>query len=137
MEENKNPDELDVFAKKYIREIEEEKPSVDFTATIMQTITQVEKTTVYDSTPLISKKVWFVLAGILGVCMFLVSKEKPVEWLKMPEFNFDFASRFDITPFLEGIKISDTVLYVCFFSTLMVFIQIYMLKEYFNKKLGL
>lgn len=137
MEENKNLDELDIFAKKYIREIEEEKPSVDFTTTIMQTITQVEKVTVYDSTPLISKKMWFVLAGILGVCMFLVSKEKSVEWLKMPKLKLDYFSRFQFPNLFDNITVSNTMLYTCFFFTLMIFVQIYYLKNHFTRKYNL
>ena len=38
MGENKYIEELDTFSKKYVKEIQQEKPSLDFTSSIMQNI---------------------------------------------------------------------------------------------------
>lgn len=136
MGENKHIEELDAFAKKYIKDIERETPSVDFTANIMDAILQEEQSSIYKAAPLISKKVWFVLAGILIVSILFVSKGASSSWLQIPEIKMDYLSHVQFPNLFEGIIISDTVLYVCFFFTLMIFIQIYVLKNHFTRNLN-
>ena len=134
MGENKHIEELDAFAKKYIKEVEIETPSVDFTANIMQSILQTENLELYKATPLISKKVWGVLAIVLIGSMVFVSKGTSLSWIKMPAFKMNYLSRIQIPNVFENITISNTMLYACFFFTVMVFIQIYYLKNHLTKK---
>ncbi|WP_237275347.1 glycosyltransferase family protein [Tenacibaculum ovolyticum] len=136
MGEDKNINELDVFSKKYIKEIKIETPSIDFTANLMDTLLQKENSEIYKATALISKKVWFVLVGVLGVCILYVSRGTSLTWMKMPKVNLDFFSRVQIPNLFEGITVSNTMLFACFFFTLMFFGQIYLLKNHFTKNLN-
>ncbi|WP_064966954.1 hypothetical protein [Tenacibaculum ovolyticum] len=136
MEEDKNINELDAFSKKYIKEIKIETPSIDFTANLMDTLLQKENSEIYKATALISKKVWFVLVGVLGVCILYVSRGTSLTWMKMPKVNLDFFSRVQIPNLFEGITVSNTMLFACFFFTLMFFGQIYLLKNHFTKNLN-
>lgn len=135
MGENKHIEELDNFAKKYIQELDVEQPSLDFTNAIMQTLTEVENKEVYKATPLISKKVWVLLIGILVAAIAYVAKGASFKWIKLPELNLSFIPKIKIPNLLEGIVVPDSVMYACFFFTLLIFMQIYFLKNHFNKKL--
>lgn len=135
MGENKHIEELDAFAKKYIKEVEIETPSVDFTANIMQHVLHAENSEIYKASPLISKKVWGVLVTVLFVSILYVSRGTSLGWLKMPKLKLDYFSRFQFPNLFEGITVSNTMLYACFFFTVMVFVQIYYLKNHFTKNL--
>lgn len=134
MGENKNIKELDAFVKKYINEIEEETPSVDFTANIMDVILNEEQSSIYKATPLISKKVWVVLASLLAVSMLFVSKGTSLSWLKIPKMRIDYLSNIQIPNLFENITVSNLMMCACFFFTMMVFVQIYYLKNHFTRK---
>ena len=136
MGEDKNINELDAFSKKYIKEIKIETPSIDFTANLMDTLLQKENSEIYKATALISKKVWFVLVGVLGVCILYVSRGTSLTWIKMPKVNLDFFSRIQIPNLFEGITVSNTMLSACFFFTIMFFGQVYLLKNHFTKNLN-
>ncbi|WP_299120108.1 hypothetical protein [uncultured Tenacibaculum sp.] len=137
MGENKHIEELDAFAKKYIQEIEVEQPSLDFTSNLMNILAKEENVALYKATPLISKKVWAILLGFLAISIFYVSKGASLSWVKMPKIKFDYFTKLQNFNFFEGITISNTVLYTCFFFTLMIFIQIYYLKNHFTRNLNM
>ncbi|MDO6674688.1 hypothetical protein MK851_06660 [Tenacibaculum sp. 1B UA] len=134
MGENKDIKELDAFTKKYINEIGEAAPSIDFTANIMDAIVQEEKSSIYKVEPLISKKVWFVLAGILAVSILFVSKGTSSSWLQIPEIKMDYLSNIQLPNLFKNITVSNLMLSACFFFTVMVFVQIYYLKNHFTRK---
>ena len=135
MGEDKYTKELDDFTKKYIKEIELDYPSKEFTVNIMQTILESENSEVYKVVPLISKKIWFLLIGILITCILYVSRGTSLGWVKMPKVNLDSLSSIQIPNLFEGITVSNMVLSACFFFTIMFFGQIYMLKNHFTKEL--
>ena len=134
MGENKHIEEFDAFAKKYIKEVEIETPSIDFTANIMQHILQAENSEIYKASPLISKKVWGILATVLFTSILYVSRGTSLGWVKMPKLKLDYFSRFQFPNLFEGITVSNTMLYACFFFTVMIFFQIYYLKNHFGRK---
>ncbi|CAM1357162.1 hypothetical protein [Tenacibaculum ascidiaceicola] len=134
MGENKDIKELDTFTKKYINEIEAETPSIDFTANIMDAILKEEQSSIYKAAPLISKRVWFVLAGILAVSILFVSKGASSSWLQIPEIKMDYLSNIQLPNLFENITVSNLMLSACFFFTVMVFVQIYYLKNHFTRK---
>lgn len=138
MGENKHIEELDAFAKKYIKEINEESPSVDFTANLMNVLLQDEKNEIYKATPLISKKGWFILIGILISSILYVSRGTSLSWVKMPKLNLEgYFSKIQIPNLFDGITVSNTMLYASFFFTIMIFVQIHYLKNHFTKNLNL
>lgn len=135
MGENKNIKNLDAFTKKYIKEIEIESPSVNFTANLMDVLLQKENVEVYKATPLISTKIWYLLIGIITASILYVSKGTSLKPIKIPELNLGFLSEVQMPNLFEGLTVSNTMLYACFFFTLMFFGQVYMLKNHFTKEL--
>ncbi|CAL2103291.1 conserved protein of unknown function [Tenacibaculum sp. 190130A14a] len=134
MGENKHIEELDAFTKKYMKELDVKEPSIDFTANIMQSILQTENAEVFKATPLISKKVWGVLLTILVVSIVYVSRGTSLNWVKMPKKVLDYIPQVQMPNLFENISISNTVLYVSFLFTVMIFLQIFFLKDHFTKK---
>lgn len=138
MGENKHIEELDSFTKKYINELEGEKPTIDFTKNIMDTILQQEDSKIYKATPLISKKVWMLLLGVLSASIFYISKGKSVTWDKIPGVNFGKLPKVSVQlpNLFDNITISNTMLYAVFFFTILVFVQMYLFKHRFDKHLN-
>lgn len=135
MGENKHIKELDAFAKNYIKEIPQDGPSLNFTANIMGAVLKIEKSEVFKVKPLISKKVWFVLAAILASLFFIPfqSSEKSV-FDKLPAVDFSFFDKIQFSNFFESFAISNTVFYAILFFGIMMAIQFTFLKKYFDEK---
>ncbi|CAL2081557.1 hypothetical protein [Tenacibaculum sp. 190524A02b] len=133
MGENKHIEELDAFAKKYMQELEVAKPSIDFTATILKAIEKQENKAVYKVTPLISKKGWFVLVlGLIASLVYVANGKslKEFGWSKYtPELDWSSLNVF------EHITVSNAMVYACFFAMLLIFVQIYFLKNYFVRNI--
>ena len=135
MEENKHIEELDAFAKKYVKEIPQEKPSIDFTADIMQNILTESRSSVFTPKALITKKGWFLIIGLLLVAIFMPFKQMKETTIKLPELNFSFFDKIQIPNLFESFAVSNTVLYSIFFFGLMVLAQVIFLKGYFEKRI--
>jgi hypothetical protein len=136
MEENKHIEEVHAFAKKYVKEIPKETPSVDFTANLMKSITQLEtvrKTIVYK--PLISKKGWFVVVlGIIAV-FFIPFNSSKEQAFTLPKLNFSFLEKLSFSGVFENLSVSNTTFIIALIFGLLMSIQIVYLKEYFEKRL--
>jgi len=130
MEENKHIEELDTFAKKYITDIEPDTPSIDFTSNLMEAIHETENTSVFNPTPLISSKVWIVLFVILITSIIYVSTGESIA--KLWQFKFNYSLNNIVPDFLNTLSISNIMLYACFFFTVLIFVQIYLLKTRFE-----
>lgn len=134
MGENKNIEELDDFAKKYLKEISPEKAPIDFTASIINSIVKEKTSGVFKTSALISKKGWFLIAAtfVAFLCIpFFSSKENTITF---PELNFSFLEKFQNLNILQGVTISNTVLYAVFLFAFMLLIQLVFLKKYFEKR---
>ncbi|WP_288955939.1 hypothetical protein [uncultured Polaribacter sp.] len=134
MGENKNIEELDAFARKYVKEIPKEKISLDFTASVMNKILLQSQQKVFTTKALISKKGWFVIAIVVLAIVLIPFKNLEQSLLNFPEFNFSFLEKFQFLNLLESVNISNTVLYAIFFFGLMIIAQVFVLKNYFNKR---
>ncbi|TVZ57110.1 hypothetical protein OD91_2416 [Lutibacter sp. Hel_I_33_5] len=137
MGENKHIEELDAFAKKYVQEIKIEKPSVNFTANIMDVLLKKENSAIYKPVPLISKKVWFILVGMV-VALFVIPFKKSEKGLfELPEVNLSFLEKVQVPNLLENISFSSTTIYAVFFLAIMLFAQILFLKGHFNRRINM
>ena len=134
MGENKHIKELDAFAKKYVKEIKEEAPSLDFTFNLMDSILKIEKSKVFKVQPLISKKVWLIVLGVVVALFFIPFKTSEKSLLNLPEVDFSFFDKFQMPNLFESISVSNTVLYAVFFFGLMIIAQVVFLKNHFDKK---
>jgi len=134
MEDNRHIEALDAFAKKYVKEIKNEQPSLNFTASIMQTIAKESTAKVFKRTVLISKKVWFVISVFVLAAVFIPFKASYKGLVNLPKVNFSFFDKIQITNLFESFSVSNTVLYSVFFFGLMIMAQVVFLKNHFNKR---
>jgi hypothetical protein len=129
---------LDKLAKKVMRSSSLESPSMYFTANIM---TKVEAYATSDITvykPLISKKSWLIIFVLVvgGLSYgFFGNGVESLGWFD--KIDYSIISNNKITEAISGITISKTLMYAIGFFGLVFFIQIPMMKHYFDKRLAL
>ena len=130
---NKDDKNLESLVERLMAESDLESPSVDFTGKVMSEVFSFEtnKNPVYK--PLISKRAWLIIfAGIIALFAFLFLNIKPSASSKY--FNFSF---FDFTQFFQPFshfQISSMTTNVLLAAALMLFIQLFLLKNYLNKR---
>lgn len=129
MKEHINKD-LEKFVDKVMNSATLESPSFDFTAKVMSQVTTTSKGELSVYRPLISKTTWGVILmltlGIVVISMF--SKDSTTfSWLETLDFSI-------ISNIFSGIQFSKTVLYSLVMFAVMLFIQVPMLKHYFDKR---
>jgi hypothetical protein len=135
MNENIN-NQLDNLAKKVIQKSKIKSPSYDFTSNIMSQITalQEQKISVYQ--PLISKKYWIAIStGFLALLAFLIfgTETESLNWFS--SLDFSILTENKLTETLSDFTVSKTLMYAIVFFGLAWFVQIGLLKNYFNKRL--
>jgi hypothetical protein len=111
-------------------------PSVDFTAQVMSQILKIRtsQATVYK--PLISKWVWYgIFISMLGLIAYLSFNDSAVSGGLLDKFNLGTLPKLNIPNLFSGLQFSRTTLYACGFLTIMLFIQIPILKNYMDKRL--
>ena len=137
MGENKHIEEMDAFAKKYVKEISTESPSLDFTANLMGKINQLQdakSTIVYK--PLISKKGWFVIFAAIITVIFIPFQSKEEGLFTLPELNLSFLEKFNFSGLFDTIQVSNSLLYLAITFPVLVGIQILYLKGHFEKQIN-
>ncbi len=110
-----------------------ESPSIDFTAKVMSDVLSAENSKTLAYKPLISKKAWFIIfTGIIALFTFLLLNTKS----EASTINFDFSIfSFDkIFASFSGSHISSLTGNVLLVAAIMLFIQIFLLKSYLNKR---
>ena len=106
-----------------------QKPSHDFTSSVMQQIEALEQSKVTIYKPLISKPVWYAIGfGMVALIGFLLFGNTTVENTWLPEMNYNLSYKF------PEIEFSSTMMYAMVFLVLMLGIQIPLLKNYFDKR---
>ena len=133
---DKEKKSLGIFIKKMVKEAPVEKPSLDFSANVMDAINALEaKKTRQVYEPLISKKIWFlIVAGIIALTVYLFKTGV--------HLNEGYLSKVDLSKITNAISfdssysfnISNTALYGFIFLAIMIPIQIAYLKRYHDKK---
>lgn len=134
MGENKHIEELDAFAKKYVSEIKSEKAPANFTANLMKEIKGIEIKNTKTSSPLISKKVWYLLLVAFVALFFIPFQPKEDKLVNVPELDFSFLHKFQLSNLIENLPVSSTLFYTFLFFGIMIFIQIIYLKNHLNRK---
>jgi len=124
-EEDKN---VEKFIDKIMSEASLETPSFDFTAKIMAQVLVAKEAKTISYKPLISKSVWYFMGiffGIMfGYSFFVGSTES--------QFDIDLSAK--ISSLIPNFNFSDSTTYSILIVTLMVLIQIPLLKNYFDKR---
>jgi len=126
------------LAKKVMKTSLLESPSLEFTANVMAGVKAdvVNDITVYK--PLISKRWWFIISVLFigGLIYSLMGTDmESTGWLG--QIDFSVISNNKVTEALSGITISKTLAYAIGFFGLVFFIQIPMMKHYFDNRMAL
>jgi hypothetical protein len=94
----------------------------------MTQVSVVEHSKIKEYKPLISKSVWFAIFGILiAMIAYAFLNESPKS-----QFDIDLSTK--ISSLIPTIHFSDTTTYAVLIVTLMVLIQIPLLKNYFDRR---
>lgn len=136
MGENKHIEEMDAFAKKYVKEIPVEKPSVDFTKNLMNKLAEVQPEKIIVYKPLISKKGWFLVAASIIAIVLLPFRNTEESLFSLPEVNFSFFEKISFSGVFENVNVSTTTTYLLVFFSILFFIQIIYLKGVFEKRIN-
>ena len=130
MNENADKD-LDSLSRKVIGKSAIESPSLDFTKNVMSQINALSSSSVTTYVPLISKKVWALVALLFAGIVWLTSSgasEEKSSWVSDLDLKYEF-----VNP-LAHLELSQTVVYSLVLFAIMFCIQIPLLKYHFNKR---
>lgn len=133
MEDNKDQI-LDSFAKKQLKELSLDSPSKGFTNAIMSTITAKEAKKVIVYQPLISKKVWLGIAVLIVGVFFIPFQTQEDSILKKVSLDLSFLDRINVSGMFDGLAVSSTTFYAVLLFSIMIAVQIFYIKGYFNKR---
>lgn len=127
---------LEETTNKLISGMDVEKPSVDFTASLMEHIHTLETNRVTQYKPLISKLGWMILSILLVITTVYIASttnSSNIEWLNSVDFSVLTNNK--VTNSFSSISLPKTVAYAIGLFGLMLCIQIPFLKHYFDKRL--
>lgn len=133
MEENNQHKTLDAFTKKYLKEIELESPSINFTATLMKKIEATQKS-VINQQPLISKKGWFGIFSIILLVIVFSFETSEKSSIDFPSFDFSFIPSFKVNQYFDALSLSNTTLIAFLLFGGMLIFQLIYLKNHFDKR---
>lgn len=133
MEQNNQHHIVDAFTKKYVKEIELESPSINFTATLMKKI-EVEQKIIFNQEPLISKKGWFGIFLIIFTVILFSTTTAKNSWIDFPKLDFSFFSSLKMNQFFEIFPVSNATLIAFLSFGAMLIFQVLYLKNHFNKR---
>ena len=126
---------IENIVRKVMQDSGKESPSIHFTNQVMAQVEalQSSKITVYK--PLISKPIWSMIGfAILATCLYLYlnTPSNEISWLS--SINFDAITNNSITQTVSGFKMSKTLMYAIVFLSLMICVQVPLLKNHFDKR---
>jgi hypothetical protein len=126
---------IDKLVSKIFDKIDLESPSEKFTSNIMTTIKESEFENISVYQPLISKKIWFLALFIIVLFYAIVLIFiKPVENNSFNVFDLSFLDN-NFFNFFSNFSISKISLTAILFLSALIFVQIPLLKIYFEKNL--
>ena len=121
---------IETFIDKAMKSSTLETPSFDFTAKVMSQVTATSKSSVTVYKPLFSKSAWVImLLSTVGIITFsLFSNDTfTLGWFEKVDIS-------KVSNLFSEIKISQTAMYSLLMFAVMLFIQIPLLKHYFDKR---
>jgi len=129
--------QIENLVEKMMKGISLETPSFNFTDMVMAQVleTKTSQATVYK--PLISKWIWYIVfAGIFGLMIYLNFTDlNETSGSLFESLNLKALPSFNISKAMESFHFSKITMYACVFLTLMLFIQIPVLKHYMDKQI--
>ena len=129
---------LEKLTNKIMEETSLESPSFDFTDNIMSQVQIIKTSDVTVYKPLISKSIWILIAlGFITLIGYLIFGTTSQESEALFTINFDVLFNNRFTETLSAMKFSDTLMYAIVSLGIMLFIQIPLLKNYFDNRLAI
>ena len=113
-----------------------ESPSSNFTSMVMDQVLALKQSKVTIYKPLISKPMWFVISMVaLLIVSYIIFGMNTTEtsWLSFIDLSVITDNRLSNT--LSGFRVSETVMYSVVLFGIMLFIQVPILKNYFDKRM--
>lgn len=127
---------IDRLTKKMMESLPLESPGSEYTSKIMDRISGLKPITTIHQ-PLISRRAWgFIAIIVLSFIFYIIfGNVESLGWFEGIEFGQFSDNR--ISEFLSGTAISKTVFYATIMFGLFLFIQITVLKNYFDRRFQL
>lgn len=133
--ENKDDENIEKLVKKMFAITPLESPSVDFTKTVMSEVLASEKSQSLIYKPIFSRGTWSIIfTGIIALFVYVFYNSKT----PTASFNINFAFfKFDkLENIFKNFQISSLTGYVLLIAILIILLQTFLLKKYFDKKFG-
>jgi len=131
-----NKTKFDQFIQNKIKEEGLEKPSLNFTKSVISKIeTQKEHSAIMDYKPLVPKNVWYSGAAIvILIFCYLIFGNIALEFNWLPEMKMPQIGQFKLFERLPNINISNIYVYAFIGLAFFVGVQVYLLKTHFDKR---
>jgi hypothetical protein len=126
---------IEKLVNKIMKETTLEKPSFDFTNRVMSQVETIAKPIGVVYKPLISKKIWVLVSvGFMALVLysFFVTQPDSKGWFDA--LNFNIISINKIFNAIPSVTLSKTTFYALIMLSVMIFIQIPVLKHYMNRR---
>ncbi|MFD2823245.1 hypothetical protein ACFS5M_06165 [Lacinutrix iliipiscaria] len=126
---------IERLVRKVMQDTELKSPSEDFTSQIMSQIEAIESNTITTYKPLISKRVWSVIGFAIlaiSVYLFIITPSNETSWFS--HVNFESLTNNSIIHTVSSFKMSKTLMYALVFLSIMICVQIPLLKNHFDKR---
>ena len=114
-----------------------EKPAFDFSSKVMAQVTTASQSSITVYKPLISKTVWVIIAAIILSITVYLAMTIPMDNSWFGTIDFSIVSNNKITELFSSLQLSQITLYTTLALGVMLFIQLPILKNYFDKRLQL
>ena len=133
---NENVDKkLDNLSRKVMGNSVVESPSVNFTQNLMSQIISLNTSKVTTYVPLISKRVWLLIAvAFLGVLGYLIIGTSGEQNTSITDYGLDRIFNMQYSNPLSSVEFSQTLIYAVALFAIMLCIQIPILKRHFDKR---
>ena len=130
---------FDQFIQERIKEVGLEKHSLNFTNIVIskiETLREHSEVTVYK--PLIPKNIWYSGAAIvIAIFAYLVYGNIDIEFNLLPEMNMQQIGQLNLLDRLPNLNISNIYDYAFIGLAFFVGVQVYLLKNHFDKRYSL
>ncbi|MCP4975412.1 MAG: hypothetical protein GY931_04560 [Maribacter sp.] len=138
MQEDKQP-RFDIFIQNRIKEEGLEKPSTNFTKSVIAKIeTQKGYSRVLDYKPLISNRVWYAVAVlVISIFSYLIYGNSAIEINWLPDVNVQQFEQLNLMDRLPNFSVSNIYVYAFVGLAFFVGLQVYLLKKHFDSRYNL
>ena len=129
---------LDKLAKKVIKTLPLERPSLDFTATIMTKIEARQTSSITTYKPLISKKAWLIISMIVAgllIYLFTLDSSEASSGL-LDKVDLTMVTDNKLVDTISGLMMSKVLAYAVTLFGAAWLVQVSLLKYQFNKRLN-